>query len=215
MEVATLNSDSAVDDHFFSRCREKAQYVFPTDGSSTLPLGEEHKQRILTKTRILKLDGLETYMGSEKSFTLDIEFAFHGPFSRQPLKLFAMDTSFFSDRPWRARNATLIPGSRIVYRASLEVHGGQTIEVALKLKDGFDERDELVDETQLYKTKLSQVQGVIVPKYLGVFTVIQPRPNKSLPRVLTCLVLTYVGEALPNFIDKLPCKERSVSSKPA
>lgn len=80
--------------------------------------------------------------------------------------------------------------------------------MAIKFGEGYDDRDDLLKEAYVYDTKLGSVQGNIVPEYIGIFHKATPRPNKTLPFLRSCLVLTYVGEALPCRMSRLPPKKR-------
>lgn len=190
---------------------ESSLLSLPQVGSSGRTSHDSFKDAqkyLFTHTKKLQLNGIDQYTGGGKHDTFDILFEPIGAFTREPLQLVALDMAYASDRPWRAINAEPIGSSINCYKTNLEMHCGQTLQVAIKFGEGYDERDDLVKEAYMYNKELLDVQGEIVPEYIGIFHKATPRPNKTLPRLQSCLVLTYVGEALPCRMSHLPPKKR-------
>jgi hypothetical protein len=165
---------------------------------------EVHGTGLYRQPKSLILDNLNPYDGPELSRTLEINW---GKRSR-PLHLLSLEPSYNyrSDRPWRAVNARPITES--VFHADLEVHCGQTVEVALKFGVGFDARDELLKEARLYCEELLELQNKIVPYYIGIFCAEIPRKSYSTPLIRTVMVITWVGRGLPTFIHDMPALAR-------
>jgi hypothetical protein len=158
---------------------------------------------LYSRSQSLTSDNIKPYEGPGKHITLDIHWGSSSP----PLRMSSvLGLPYQSDRPWRAVNSRRICES--VIRADLEVHGGQTVDVALKYKVGFDARDDLVNEARFYCRELSELQNKVVPYYIGIFCVETPRKRYTLPLVRTIMVLTWVGERLPTSIQDMPAVAR-------
>jgi hypothetical protein len=152
--------------------------------------------------RDVDFDRLKLYNGSMQQVLLKIK-----PRETEfPSRMCALDTSYFSDRPWRATKVKAL--SNNVFRATLKVHDGQETEVVLKLAVGLDARDELLKEAHFYLNELEELQGKIVPQYIGMFGSATPRKGYRTALVKTCLVLSYVGQRLDCYVQNLEPRMR-------
>lgn len=120
----------------------------------------------------------------------------------------AKNNTYKSDRRWQAKQTEKIPHSRRTYRAKLEMYVGLEKDVVLKFGSGFDDRDNLIKEANYYQNELEMVQESVIPKFYGLFGSTTEQEGTSRPRVITCLVLQYVGEPPSVELDKLPPEQR-------
>jgi hypothetical protein len=139
------------------------------------------------EARSVEFEGLKSYDGPMQQVLLDIDAKITG----LPLIMCALDTAYLSDRVWRATRVKAI--TKTTYRATLEVHGGQNLDVVMKFAFEMDDRDELVKEALFYMRELAQLQGKVVPQCVGIFSSSEPRKGYTTPLMQTCLILTYVG----------------------
>jgi len=137
---------------------------------------------------------------------------------RAPIKMEFLDTLGYPKSSIHQRQSRVASAaSRVgkygrVFKAYLAIDG-EEIPVALKFATGEKGRQELVKEAKFYNEELLRVQGFAVPEYIGIFGACLP--GNSLwfdgPKTevtTTCLVLTYVGEALTREISELSANER-------
>lgn len=187
---------------------ETSSYALPQIVYSGRNPSNQPKKYLFPGTKKLRLNGIDEYTGEGVHDTLDITFDPYLSFVRKPLCFDAFDMAYGSDRPWRATHAQPIRGAKNCYRATLEMHSSKSLQVAIKFGEGFDERDDLLKEAYFYNKELKRAQGKFVPEYIGVFHMSTPRPDKTLPLLRSCLVLTYVGEPLTCYMRFLPPKRR-------
>jgi hypothetical protein len=143
------------------------------------------------------IEGLAPYTGTRQQVMLNIDY--RG--TKLPRRMCSLDTAYYSDRPWQVTNVKQVTGN--VYRGTMHVHGGQVVEVALKFGFGYDAKDELVREVIFYTEELEDLQGKVVPQYLGTFCSTHSRKNYDTPLVKTCVVFTWVGHPLLSSVKDL------------
>ena len=64
-------------------------------------------------------------------------------------------------------------------------------------------------ESTLYQVDLEQAQGIVIPRYIGIFGSEETLEGRLIPRVHTCLVLLYVdAERVTKPFKELPALHR-------
>jgi len=135
--------------------------------------------------------------------TFHVEFRPTATHSR-PLeyRMKSLDEGYFRDVPFHAEGATLVSGSKRVYRANLKTLSGPYPTVILKFGFTKEERKALKREAEFYAKELSSAQNFIVPICLGHFGSKDPKNQAS------CLILSFVGEPIDCSFQELPADER-------
>lgn len=149
---------------------------------------------------------LESHPGSSEFKTMDVSFIGN----QQDIQLETLGKTYWTNVTWNAKNTEKIKGSRRTYKAELQLRSDLVVKAVLKFGMGYDEREELENEADLYSTKLEGAQGRIVPKFVGIFGCQTPK-RKGRPgyEITTCLVLFYMeGNTISTPFSKLSAENR-------
>lgn len=199
MEVATMQPTSALHHHAENSPTSLPQ-VKNCGRTSDLKSNQNQdsftdaEKYLFSHTKRLQLNGIDQYTGEGKHDTFDIFFDPIGAFTREPLRFIALDMAYASDRPWRATNAQPIGNSSNCYKATLEMHSGHTLQVAIKFGEGYDDRDDLLKEAYVYDTKLGACRATLSQSTSASF--IKQLRDRTKPWIMPCPYLRRRSSSL-------------------
>jgi hypothetical protein len=164
------------------------------------PLGED--------IETLKMRRALAYAEANNMDSIEVRFKAPATILGNPvLNLNALDNDRVGAGTCVAIDAELISGSGRVYKANLKICSKWRMDVAVKFGFGKRGREELSKEAKFYNNELLEAQEIMVPKFIGLFGAsVLLKNGKS--ETVTCLVVRFVGKALPCSFWDLPAEQR-------